>query len=72
MKKYLQPKIKAVMLDPDQAILQTCMVGGAYMLTTRTNYCLSIGSQMECSQSMRGNAFNANTRTPASSNSNPS
>ena len=30
MKKYIQPKIKAVSLNPDQAILQVCMLGGAY------------------------------------------
>ena len=31
MKKYIEPKIKAVTLDADQAILQVCAVGGIYM-----------------------------------------
>ena len=30
MKKYIEPKIKAIILDPDQSILQVCKVGGIY------------------------------------------
>ncbi|MDD4202497.1 MAG: hypothetical protein PHQ52_03430 [Candidatus Omnitrophica bacterium] len=30
MKKYIQPKIKCVELDPKQALLQVCAIGGVY------------------------------------------
>ena len=41
MKKYTSPKIKSVALDPEQAILEVCRVGGAYMYTnTPNNYCM--------------------------------
>ncbi|MDD4202118.1 MAG: hypothetical protein PHQ52_01475 [Candidatus Omnitrophica bacterium] len=41
MKKYIQPKIKAIKLDSDQAILQVCKVGGDYfgVGTNGTNKC---------------------------------
>ena len=31
MKKYTSPKIKAVTLDPDQAVLEVCAIGGLYV-----------------------------------------
>ena len=34
MKKYVEPKIKAIMLDPDQAVLEVCKVGGVYFTAT--------------------------------------
>ena len=35
MKKlYIEPKIKAVILDPEQAILQVCITGGVLMALT--------------------------------------
>ncbi|MDD4202510.1 MAG: hypothetical protein PHQ52_03495 [Candidatus Omnitrophica bacterium] len=42
MKKYIQPKIKSVELDPDQAILQVCVVAGVY-LSLNPSSC--VGSQ---------------------------
>ncbi|MDD4202536.1 MAG: hypothetical protein PHQ52_03625 [Candidatus Omnitrophica bacterium] len=30
MKKYIQPKIKAIQLNEDQAVLQVCKSGGKY------------------------------------------
>lgn len=32
MKKYIEPKITVVTLDPEQALLQVCIIGGAYFL----------------------------------------
>ena len=43
MKKYIEPKIKAVELDPDQAILQVCMVGGVYLSDNVTDVCMATG-----------------------------
>ena len=36
MKKYLEPKIKAIKLDIEQAILNVCVIGGAYFNSTAT------------------------------------
>ena len=32
MKKYIEPKIKAIALDPEQAIIQACQIGGEYFV----------------------------------------
>jgi hypothetical protein len=32
MKKYIKPKISSIELDPEQAILNVCAVGGIFML----------------------------------------
>ncbi|MDD4202865.1 MAG: hypothetical protein PHQ52_05305 [Candidatus Omnitrophica bacterium] len=34
MKKYNKPCIKSIPLDPDQAVLEVCKVGGAYFSNT--------------------------------------
>ena len=34
MKKYIEPKIKQIPLDPKQAILQVCKAGGQYLSLT--------------------------------------
>ena len=31
MKKYTSPKIKAIQLDPEQAVLEVCAVAGVYL-----------------------------------------
>jgi hypothetical protein len=36
MKKYIQPKIRSVKLDPKQAMLQVCKAGGFYLGSTNT------------------------------------
>jgi hypothetical protein len=42
-KTYMQPKIKSINLEPEQAILQVCQIGGAYfgftVVTIPTSYC---------------------------------
>ena len=48
MKKYIQPKIKSVSLDPDQAILQVCQVGGGYFSDTPGVQCFKSGTETEC------------------------
>ena len=60
MKKYIEPKIKAVELDADQAILQVCSVGGKYfesiILPPSTGICVygTGGAFMSCSNLYRG------------------
>ncbi|MDD4203407.1 MAG: hypothetical protein PHQ52_08075 [Candidatus Omnitrophica bacterium] len=57
MKKYVQPKIKAMELSPEQAILNVCQVGGGYMSGPPTNtsgYCMSAGSVAACRVVVRG------------------
>ena len=51
MKKYIKPKIKAIDLDPDQAILAVCQVAGAYFLF---NGCFSSGTGVACPSEIRG------------------
>ena len=29
--KYIEPKIKAIILDPEQAVLEVCVIGGLYL-----------------------------------------
>jgi hypothetical protein len=57
MKKYQQPKIKKVVLDPEQAVLQVCKVGGQYFLVGFTR-CMGIGGSFMlsplCNLSVRG------------------
>ena len=66
MRKYIEPKIKAVMLDNKQAILQVCAIGGIYLyyaLPTNVTMCsaatFSIGPQ--CQSTPKGGA-GGNTR----------
>ena len=41
MKKYIEPKIQEVDLDPRQATLQVCMAGGVYIYEfTAGNICV--------------------------------
>ena len=60
MRKYIEPKIKAIKLDANQAILNICSVGAGYMnssFTTPTCYTLSSGegtSTNPCKTSARG------------------
>ncbi|MDD4202633.1 MAG: hypothetical protein PHQ52_04120 [Candidatus Omnitrophica bacterium] len=52
MKKYTQPKIKSIVLDPEQAVLEVCKVAGGYFQGT---VCLNGGSVMPgCLTSVRG------------------
>ncbi|MDD4202509.1 MAG: hypothetical protein PHQ52_03490 [Candidatus Omnitrophica bacterium] len=58
MKKYIEPKIKSVLLDPDQAILEICMIDGMWFAAT--TQCLafgattSIGRPRNCVNTVRG------------------
>ena len=45
MKKYIKPKIKAIKLDAEQAILNVCAVSGVYF-NTPTTRCFPQGSDM--------------------------
>ncbi|MDD4203406.1 MAG: hypothetical protein PHQ52_08070 [Candidatus Omnitrophica bacterium] len=71
MKKYIQPKIKSVILDPDQAVLHSCMVGGAY-IETRANGCFSTGTGAPCTAAAKGEIVSADTRGLTSYDSSPS
>lgn len=42
MKKYIEPKIKAVELDPKQAVMQVCVVGGIYLNANVPPWCGSV------------------------------
>ena len=52
MKKYICPKVKVVILDPKQAVLEVCVVAGKYMLGT--NYCIAGGTLASCNATVRG------------------
>ena len=61
MKQYTPPKIKSVVLDPEQAILEVCRVGGAYMYYGNPNYaCVEYKSfgESACPYKVRGGAKN--------------
>ncbi|MDD4202498.1 MAG: hypothetical protein PHQ52_03435 [Candidatus Omnitrophica bacterium] len=62
MKKYIQPKIKSIELDPKQALLQICRIGGIYLFALE-NYgavardCNSVaGSDTPCGITPKGGA----------------
>ncbi|MDD4203213.1 MAG: hypothetical protein PHQ52_07080 [Candidatus Omnitrophica bacterium] len=40
MKKYKQPVIKAIELNSEQAILEVCKIGGAYMVGDPSQFCV--------------------------------
>ncbi|MDD4202278.1 MAG: hypothetical protein PHQ52_02300 [Candidatus Omnitrophica bacterium] len=46
MRKYVQPKIKAIELYASSAILQVCEIGGVYMTGPSTPYpfCRALGT----------------------------
>ncbi|MDD4202115.1 MAG: hypothetical protein PHQ52_01460 [Candidatus Omnitrophica bacterium] len=53
MKKYIQPKIKAISLIPEQAILEVCKLSGLYFeLGVKCVY--GTGGIWTCSVSGRG------------------
>ena len=53
MKKYTKPKIQSVRLNPEQAILQVCKVGGVYIWTATR--CGSTGPiVLSCTISIKG------------------
>ena len=54
MKEYMSPKIKAVSLDADQAILQLCAVEGLYL--NNSTFCITMtGTRtIDCNVSVRG------------------
>ena len=39
MKKYIEPKIKAVTLNANQAVLEVCAVGGIYLNSNTPPWC---------------------------------
>ncbi|MDD4203411.1 MAG: hypothetical protein PHQ52_08095 [Candidatus Omnitrophica bacterium] len=47
-KKYSQPKIESIELNPNQAILEVCQVGGGYLFST--NSCVVTGIPMRSCQ----------------------
>ncbi|MDD4202863.1 MAG: hypothetical protein PHQ52_05295 [Candidatus Omnitrophica bacterium] len=53
--KYISPKIKVVKLDPEQALIQICVIGGAYMSPGR-NSCVETGTTIvtPCPGTVRG------------------
>jgi hypothetical protein len=53
-KKYISPKITAVELDPEQAILNVCAVGGMYLTGPNSCAFLSGGGMESCGTALRG------------------
>jgi hypothetical protein len=52
---YIKPLVERVKLDPEQAILTSCMVGGAYMDgPTQVTNCKIRGAAAACSTQVRG------------------
>ena len=58
MRKYITPKITGVVLDPKQAIIQVCQVGGVFLDETKGDYlCLGAGSGVwNCGYTKKGGA----------------
>ena len=55
--KYIEPKIKAVELDTEQAILEVCAVGGIYLSGTSAPWCghtLAGGAGPVCKTTPKG------------------
>ncbi len=40
MRSYNKPSLRRIRLDSDQAILQACMVGGAYFIIAGLSQCI--------------------------------
>ncbi|MDD4202634.1 MAG: hypothetical protein PHQ52_04125 [Candidatus Omnitrophica bacterium] len=59
MKKYLQPKIRAVKLDAEQTVLQVCKVGGAYFVTAGNICQTGQTGRAVCGLTVRGKAYEA-------------
>ncbi|MDD4203461.1 MAG: hypothetical protein PHQ52_08345 [Candidatus Omnitrophica bacterium] len=56
MKKYIEPKIKFIPLDPEQAIFEVCSVSGHYFNVANTR-CMLIAGKFPtntCVVSVRG------------------
>ena len=53
-KKYCKPKITAVELCPDQAILATCQVGGVYLLVANGACVFGVLSMFVCGSTPKG------------------
>jgi hypothetical protein len=54
-KKYTQPKITAVDLDPSQAIIQACYIGGAYFNIDQTGCLGGVGGVIgTCLSTVKG------------------
>ncbi|MDD4203459.1 MAG: hypothetical protein PHQ52_08335 [Candidatus Omnitrophica bacterium] len=72
-KKYTQPKITAVDLDPSQAILQACKVGaGIYMIDLTWRLCVVAGAAIfPCNSTQKGASF-AGANGTISTNAEPS
>ncbi|MDD4203142.1 MAG: hypothetical protein PHQ52_06725 [Candidatus Omnitrophica bacterium] len=57
MKKYISPKVKAVVLDPDQAVLEVCKLGGHYFKRITATVCFYGTDTMgECYVTPKGGA----------------
>ena len=58
--KYEKPLITAVVLDPEQAVLQVCAIGGVYLVYLE-NRCMVTGTivTMSCPKSVRGRRYTA-------------
>ncbi|MDD4203432.1 MAG: hypothetical protein PHQ52_08200 [Candidatus Omnitrophica bacterium] len=57
MKNYIKPKIKVVVLDPEQAVLEVCKIAGVFFYETHGHYlCLRYlsGGPARCSVSAKG------------------
>ncbi|MDD4202508.1 MAG: hypothetical protein PHQ52_03485 [Candidatus Omnitrophica bacterium] len=61
-KKYTQPKIRSVNLDPEQAVLQVCQIGGVYFVTTVSLKCFAGGFGPYCHVSVKGVANSMGTK----------
>ncbi|MDD4202344.1 MAG: hypothetical protein PHQ52_02645 [Candidatus Omnitrophica bacterium] len=77
MKKYIKPKIKAVELLTEQAVLEVCQVGGGWFGNTYNAYCeayhsVSDGWPNSCTFSVRGVAKGFNWAEMSPGESHPS
>ena len=58
MRKYIEPKIKAVILDPEQAILQVCKAAGVWIYANQCVYEGTVATSAGCSTgSAKGATF---------------
>ena len=65
MRKYIEPKIKVVSLDPNQAALQVCSINGIYMNPAYSSDCLLSGTGVtsQCSLDVRGKQYSNKVAT---------
>lgn len=74
MKKiYIEPKIKAIELDPRQAVLEACKIGGQYFGgATECMYLIPATDIIPCPLSIKGTKKSIGPGTSRETNAQPS